>query len=397
MSRPIERMKFVNFNRPVLTEGRHNIQVTQKVTEPQSQTFTCAEDFYVTGRAYTIDINDIFSFAPNENECGDLSKLLPFITLENKNFPWEKRIMGDIGTTPVPWVALVVISSQEPSAEKDITIEELQNQIPPRTFYPDKSVLPPVVVEKDSDLCHIVDIPKELYHSIMPSFEDMTYLTHVRRVDLFYTEDNISAKDGDFSVVIANRFIPTGDKEPLKSTVHLVSMLGMTNEIPDSYDTVRLVSLHRWNVYSVRDNTETFQNLIDGLSKNKGMIGYDRDNEVLKRCYVPKKHMTRSGETTYSLYRSPLIPYANKDNNFSSKVTADGHLIYDPQKGIFDTSYAAAFQLGRLISLNHRTDSKALQAWRKGQRTDHHKILLRESINFIDVEELCKKMIKDMV
>ncbi len=397
MNRSDEKMRFINFIKPDLTEGMYTVTVTQSVTEPQAQNFSKSEDFYVSGKAYTLDINHVFNVSPSENECGDFSGLLPFITLDNKTFPWERKITDDIGTTPVPWVALIVISSGEKTEEKNIPISELLNQTPQGIFFPDKSKLPPITTEKDSDLCHIIDIPKELYQSIMPDYEDMSYLTHVRRVNLADTEDDIAAKDGDFSVVMANRFIPTGEDERLKSTVHLVSMLGIPAEIPGGYDCVRLVSLYRWDVYSVKDHSETFHQLIDDLGRNTGIIGYDKSNEVLKRCYVPKKHMTRSGETTYSLYRPPFIPYADKETDCSSKYTADGHLIYDPQNGVFDVSYAAAFQLGRLISLNRRTDSRSIAAWRKSQKTRSHKMLLQANIRFMDVGELCKKIMKEMV
>lgn len=390
-------MKFIDFMKPVLTDGKHSVTVTHNVTAPEKQTFTVAEDFYVSGRAYTLDVNTIFSTSPAESESGDFSQLLPFITLDTKSFPWERHIADDVNGVPVPWVALIVLSSREDCTEADITVSQLLNEVPERTYFPDKKLLPPVVVEKEDELCHIVDISAELYHSILPSYEDMTYLTHVRRVNLADTEDEIAAKDGEFSVIMANRFVPTDSGTPLRSTVHLVSLLGMPQTIPGDFLKVRLVSLHRWSVYSVRDNAETFQQLIDGLSQNTGVIGCDKENDVLQRGYVPKKHSTRSGETTYSLYRSPLIPYANKVIDNSSKHTADGYLIYDPQKGIFDTSYAAAFQLGRLISLSCKADSRTISNFRKSHKLTVHKEQLRANISIIGVQELCEQLTKDVL
>lgn len=389
-------MKFIDFIKPVLMDGEHTVTVTQNVTAPQTQSFAQSEPFYVAGKAYTLDPNDVFSVSPTENECGDFSKLLPFITIENKTFPWERKITADIQRVPVPWVALIVLSATENTEEGDISVADLLRYTPAATYFPSQNQLPKIVIEKESDVCHVVDLSKELYHAIMPTYEEMIYLTHIRRVNLAHTEDDIIEKDGDFSVIMANRFIPTGINEPLKSTVHLVSMLGMPREIPSGYDKVRLVSLHRWNTYSVQDNSQVFQQLIDTLSSNTGMIGCNKDNEVLKRCYVPKKHMTRSGETTVSLYRPPLIPYANKEIDSTSKYTADGHLIYDPKNGIFDTSYAAAFQLGRLISLHRKADSERIDAWRKNRKAISHQRLLRANIGRIDVVELCRKMSEDM-
>jgi len=388
-------MKFIRFIRPTLTAGEHTVSVTQSVTSPANESFNQSETFYVATRAYSIDPNDVFTISPSENEGGDFSKLLPFITIENRVFPWERKIADDIGGAPVPWVALIVISSAESVSESDISISDFAANTPAGIFCPGKDKQ--VVTEKDEDLCHVVDIPKELYRDIMPTHEDMVYLTHARRVNLANTDDSLIGKDGDFSVVMANRFVPTGETEPLKSTVHLVSMLGVPEKPPAEYDKIRLVSLHRWNVYSKKDDSQTFQELIDRLKNNTGIMGCDKKSDVLKRCYVPKKHMTRSGEATYSLYRSPLIPYSAGKIIEGSKYTADGHLIYDPENGVFDASYAAAFQLGRLISLSRKADAKLIDTWRKNGRARAHKKQLRANAVGVDAFALCEKITHNMV
>lgn len=390
-----DKMKFMEYIKPVLGGGKYTVNVTQKVEEPVKQSFVETEEFYVASRAYTLEADTVFSVSPAENECGDFSRLIPFITLKNATLPWEYKIRDDIGGKPVPWVALIVISCDEGAEESELTVGELLGTRPSHIYFPDKSLLPGLTIEKDDDLCHVVDLPKKLYDSLMPSFEEMILLTHARRVNLADTEDRVAALDGDFSVVMANRFIPTGAEEIQKSTVHLVSMMGMDGKIPENCDTVRLVSLHRFPVFSVRDNSETFAGLIEGLSKNTGMIGYDREHEVLKRGYVPKKHRTRSGEMTYSLYRSPLLPYANRHIDIGSVHTADGRLIYDPEKGIFDASYAAAFQMGRLIALNRKADSGLMAAFRKRMKMGTHKRLLAQSMEPVDIYEAVKNMIGD--
>lgn len=399
-----DKMKFIDFVKPSLASGKHRINITQKVTvaentgAPKTDIFTAEEEFYVCGNAYNLDLNDVFSIAPTENESGDFSKMLPFIVIENETFPWERSIASDIAKTPVPWVALIVLSSKENAVEAELTVSQLIDSAVPSNVYFPKEALPKVVKEKDSDICHIVEIPRGLYDSIMPEFKDLTYLTHVRRVNLADTEDEVSAKDGDFAVITANRFVPTGEGEALKSTVHLVSLLGLperSQSIPQECTKIRLVSLFRWNVYSVCDSSKAFEKLIDGLGRNTGIIGFDLENETLKNCYVPKKHITRTGETTYSLYRSPLLPYQAPVLNPSAKATADGHLIYDPQTGIMDASYAAAFQLGRIISLNSKADSKKIDAWRKNKKLKLHKELLLQNIKLPDVTKVCMKMTEE--
>lgn len=393
MNKVYDKMKFIDYINPMLKSGEYEVSITQKVTSPQKEVVTEKEGFYVATRAYTLDVESVFSVSPTENECGDFSKLIPFITLKNRTYPWDYKTKEDINGVPAPWVALIVISFNEKVKEADIAIADLLSKTPKNIYFPQKSDLPQEVTESSMDLCHIIDMPKELYNSIIPTAEEMTYLVHARRINLADTEDNISALDGDFSVIMANRFIPTGENKLLKSTVHLVSMLGMPDKISDGYDMVRLVSLHRFNTFSIKDNSEGFTQIIENLSKNTGIIGYDQENEILKRGYVPKKHYVRTGEVTYSLYRSPLIPYKNKEMDFKLKNTADGHLIYDSTFGVFDTSYASAFQIGRLISLSQRANSKMITTFRKKQKIKAHKKMLSENMQKPDIAELFKNMI----
>lgn len=395
MNTQYEKMRFINYMKPILSAGKYTVSATQNVVTPQSDEFHTEESFYVASRAYTLDTDTVFSVSPSENEVGDLSHMIPFITLKRETLPWEYKISDDINGVPVPWVALIVISADEKISESDMTVRELLSSTPPDVYFPEKELLPETVMDKEEDVCHVLDIPKDLYFSIMPGYEDMICLTHARRVNLADTEDNVAAMDGDFSVVMANRFVPSGENEILQSTVHLVSMIGAPREVTPDINFIRLVSLYRFHVFSVCDQSESFGELIESLSKNTGSIGYDQNNEILRRCYLPKKHYTRSGECTYSLYRPPFIPYDNSGRSYGSKHTADGHLIYDPENGVLDVSYAAAFQIGRLISLNSATESKKMTSIRNSRKMMAHQIQLNETLKPIDIPTLLKNIIKD--
>lgn len=395
MNTQYDKMRFINYIKPILRAGGYKVSATQNVETPQSDEFHTEENFYVASRAYTLAADDVFSVTPSENEVGDLSHMIPFITLKSRTLPWEYRISDDINGVPVPWLALIVISAHEEITESDITVKELLSHTPSGVFFPNKELLPEAVLDKEDDVCHVLDIPKDLYFSIIPGYEDMVCLTHAKRVNLADTEDNVAAMDGDFSVVMANRFIPSGENEILQSTVHLVSMMGAPREPASDIDSIRLVSLYRFHVFSICDHSESFGELIESLSKNTGSIGYDQNNEILRKCYLPKKHYTRSGECTYSLYRPPLIPYDNSGSSYGSKYTADGHLIYDPKNGILDVSYAAAFQIGRLISLCSATESKKMTSIRNSRKMAAHQIQLNEAFKSFDIPALLKKIIKD--
>jgi hypothetical protein len=72
--------------------------------------------------------------------------------------------------------------------------------------------------------------------------------------------------------------------------------------------------------------------------------------------YAALTHDFRDGGLTFSWYRGPLIPYllglvVNDDQSNPVFRTADSLLRYDPASGLFDTSYAAGFELGWLLAL----------------------------------------------
>ena len=377
-----EKMRFTDYIRPPLEAGRYTVRVSQKVTQPEQEEFKAETQFYITGHAFTLPKEDIFSCFPSAEESGEFETFLPYIVMENRTFPWEQVITRDRDGVPVPWVALIVLADGE-AEEQDMTVKQLlggQKGI----YFPDRSKLPAVYCEGEGDSCHVVDVPKRLFDSIMPKVEELPLLCHVKQVDLAKTEDSICEKDGFFSVVCGSRLIPSGADTPVKSTVHLVSLLGYQDltGIPDC-DKVRLVSLYHWNVYSQKQSEENFPAVIERLRKNCGVMGYDRDTELRRQGSSVKEHITRTGEKTYSLYRSPLLPFLNEEEfDMTAKHTADGRLIYDKSVGILDVTYSAAWQLGRMVTLARQGMAEKIQQDRAERKQEEHQKLLASKLDF---------------
>jgi hypothetical protein len=85
-------------------------------------------------------------------------------------------------------------------------------------------------------------------------------------------------------------------------------------------------------------------------------------NGAYARGYAVFNHVMRQGEKTVSWYRGPLVPLNyDKPVQFQEPVAnADELLRYDPDTGLFDVTYAAAWQLGRLLALQNRGFALAL-------------------------------------
>ena len=84
--------------------------------------------------------------------------------------------------------------------------------------------------------------------------------------------------------------------------------------------------------------------------------------------YTALDHKLRTGETTVSWYRGPLIPRNQSDQDTGRVSSSDAALRYDPRYGLFDTTYAAAWQLGRLLALQNQSFALTLSRIRKTAR-----------------------------
>ena len=93
----------------------------------------------------------------------------------------------------------------------------------------------------------------------------------------------------------------------------------------------------------------------------------DLANGFLTQGYVPLPHSFRRGGKSVSLYRSPLMPgrpVEEVPDDFPVHA-ADRLLRYHNDYGLFDTSYAAPWELGRLLCLNNKRISLELYRWKR--------------------------------
>ena len=400
-------MKFIEKIEPSSGSGKISVEVTQQVqiTKPDGEVINdelkASKEFLIASRAFTLDVSDVYSVSPAENACGNFANELPHITLCKRTIPWEfKSSLGE------PWLALIPLSGRE-YEEKDMTIAELkQNK---EDIYFPVSAQPAVYLEKDTDLCHVIDMDKALFQKIAPRKGERSLLAHGKFLNLLQKTDETVKMDGYFSTVVGGRFVPTADTDAVKSTIHLVSMLGYDEpeKLPADCVRVRLVSLYHWSVFSRRDEEAGFVSLMKGLQCD--VLRIDKANTLLQHGYVPPRHLFRSGESTVSLYRGPLVPFRaagakQKEEAAVEKIpaTSDGALIFDRETSLFDASYSAAWQMGRLLTLRNKGVVAAIVKWRKRVETI---LLKRAASDFMNAKmkeeysakNLAEKAVKHML
>jgi hypothetical protein len=233
--------------------------------------------------------------------------------------------------------------------------------------------MPETDSETLSDLCKVVDIPLSLFEKTAPLKEELHLLSHVRSIDTFDKPDDMFNPETavTYSEILSNRFIPSAETiapDNLKSSFYLVSLEGVADYLPvgensisslknTEFTTVRLVCFFTWDVYSEKGNSADFNKLASELSV--APFTFEETSELISpfisEGYTPMCHYTRSGEKTVSLYRSPLIPSKPENIEAIPKYDADGRIGYNEENGIFDMTYAAAWQLGRILTLSHKS------------------------------------------
>ncbi|GAA4198619.1 hypothetical protein GCM10022252_49410 [Streptosporangium oxazolinicum] len=351
-------LTFLAYRRPSLPLGDYTIKATQELrsvapaTRVETTSFETTRSFSVSGDRFTLPPETVRSVFPPDGGLGEHSAVLPHVVLDRATLPWERSAYGASATAP-PWLALLVFSGDEQPPRKTVTLGTLASGgafIPAPTLERGQNATDPV---------NVIDVPRSLLVSIMPSLDDLGRLAHVRRAG------------EESAVVIANRLPAPG----VSSTVHLVSIEGRYGDSgfgagPDTPGAlVRLVTLASWRFACVSKEL-TFPYLVRALAHGGRPFrlpdsGVPEAEPFLRQGYVPVAHTLRQGGRTASWYRGPFVTGdSSADTRFGVR-TPDELLRYHPSAGMLDIGYAAAWQLGRLLTLQHTTVARSVYTWKR--------------------------------
>jgi len=431
-----ETIMFVTGHEPPISPGTYQLTVKQEVQIPgmtvgQSgksiqETYINTKTVVVQGERFRIDPLAIDSVFPPDQSEGTYECVLPHILLSRKSLLWERKS----GVDGAPWLALLVFHTNDPEGIPPIKPAMVGDLLRDRLLKPppnskleerDSTLKPSTATYIDAhkawklnhgegiwDPCMVVDVPVTLFKDIAPAQEDLKWLAHRRIVD----DGDPKKKPREFSVIFANR-LP--QKAPLQgasiSAAYLVSLEGMAGflRVKMSRPSIkvngaeathlRLVVLKAWNFKSQSVTEHGLGNLKNGYGPLR--ITYDdrkaaTANELeasknvanaLMMGYTAMDHITRWGDRTLSWYRGPFVPFKSEiplvvapppinrngyEADHAPICTADQALRYVADLGMLDVSYAAAWQLGRLMALRDTTFSLALFHWKREIRQKTH-------------------------
>ncbi len=125
----------------------------------------------------------------------------------------------------------------------------------------------------------------------------------------------------------------------------------------------RLVVLHKWSFEC--EGEGDFQGLMQRL--DVGLIGKAKGSlpKVTDSGHIPVPLGTRGGTQEDALYRGPLVPFPLTRDPAGPYHSADQARRVSPDTGVEDISYAAAFEVGRLLAAADGRLAQELMRWRR--------------------------------
>lgn len=380
--KPKGKIKFISSDKPGIPDGVYDLTVSQSfsagtggiIAKDTTRTLRIA----ALGPRFSLDPQQVIGKFPPDKSLGEYHTILPHIVLKRSILPWERLISKADADADAPWLALLLFTKDETITNQTLTLETLCNAPPPGVQFP------PVTLEPwhpKNDRVLVIDVPGAVLQKALPAREALPYLAHVRQSA---DQDDAPA----YPIIIAGRLAQPGKA----CIVHLVSLEGRADLFDriDAGKTYRLVSLTSWSFASTKGEA-TFKELVVKAWQNSA----DRDktetsinelrmptldsaadhgaaaiNGFYRQGLVPLPHQTRQGNRLVSWYRGPLLPGRGTEPfRFADlQVAAADQLVrYDSKCGMFDVSYAAAWELGRLLMLRRRRVSMAFFNWKRAR------------------------------
>lgn len=422
---PAGAMYLFDYVTPPLMPGSYRVEASTRVhASGINETLSQTRHFDVVGPRFALSPADVGGVFPPRNARGSFEGTLPHIAIKRRTFPWERRIAAALPRPaasaqppeyPVPWVALLLFDDGEYTLLEDLPLE---NVVPPSVF--------DALGRPEGIRVTAVEADTELVRSLMPSIEELQLLTHVRWVNKDDRELSVEGSDGWFSVVMGNRLPVRGAKcraclvsleqrpelipvdapgsispprdgrfprppsgvldaemlpddtrrrragDPRNVRAQIVGgVIDPSNYVVDGEagqlvigPRVRLVVLDSWQFTC--EGAGTFRHLMENL--DVGMIGKpDKTSQpqLTDTGHLRLRLVDRAGVEESVWYRGPLVQYELTRDTQGPYHSADQARRVAPDTGAEDVSYAAAFEVGRLLAAADGRLAQELMRWRR--------------------------------
>lgn len=380
----VKKAVFAESCAPPLKSGEY-IMTASLCSKTLGDSFPVKQELWVEGERFAIQEEDICCVYPPAGSRGSFGNSLPHIVFYRKTLPWERSAdaqKNGLSATPsfhTPWLALLQLREGE---AKTVSADTVKNALHPASsdiYVPHLHLRK----EEENDMCSYIDLETTLFREVFPAYEDLPYLCHARKTEPYAKSDDLCGPENEWCSVIMGARMPDVSGEGRKNSVYLVSLEGYDNysmnDKIDGFSCIRLFVLHSWTYEAVSvpwHFKEICKNLNAGSLTLPAQDGQEAALSFLEHGYVPMRHQIRNGDSAVSFYRGPLTPTAVKHREIPSVSSSDSLYVYDPEIGMFDVSYACAWQIGRLAALNQKSIAlKLLQARTENRKKIHTAML----------------------
>lgn len=412
---PLEpgQVEFYQAIMPPLQAGEYQVSASLPVQLPGQSgvapTYSSQEQFAIAGPRFRLEPNTVQQVYPPANMAGVYNEVLPHAVLRMRTLPWARTI-DDVppapGAVSPPWLALLTLYPDDLMNNGNPV--NIQQGTVSGFLTPQSGVIVPdipaseLTQEQLAEPLMYMELPQEVFWGIAPTYADLPFLAHAREVNTDGKEILGLDEDGYFSVVVGNRLPMAGTSAgQTLNTMLLVSLEGLKSALPvdgqsppsgAANTVVRICVLASWAFpcsVSAGDFLELMQNLSTDLLRMPytcpapSSPAETTAQHAVGWGYVPLLNNTRAGEETTSWYRGPATPVGTSLDSDGPYQFSDHAIRYDPGPdngtvagtGMFDMSYACAWQIGRLVALSNSAFATALAAWRRelaNQQNEDH-------------------------
>ena len=402
---PDDQIQFVDRHRPRLPDGGYQITLYQQVTigdhtltdqrhigpyvvEDQTKAAPIAAhfpepdkpvtvNFHVLGPRFQLDPALVHAVFPPDNSQGRYSHTLPHLILERSTLPWERFAQGKVKDpeTGLPWLALLLFEADQAPPLKTVPLPTLLAETGPG--FP---ALQPEISNETAEAVTVIDVAWKDVRPLLPTAVELPFLTHVRLVGHPERPPDPDG-NGERAVIVGSR-LPTPGKA---CVMHLVALEGRYLPQGDGFafhaivdaaadDTMmRFVSLKTWSFTCLPDG-DNFKQRLEKLNRSPSTLHMPVTTAVagspaerfVRSGYHALPHFWRRGAETRSWYHGPLLPAAIDPPQLPLPArSSDELLIFDTALGMFDVSYAAAWELGRMMALQDSAFALRLFHWKR--------------------------------
>lgn len=405
-----------------LPPGEYRVHVETAVALPGATLPAIDRHFRIEGPRFRLAPTEVAGVFPPRSARGPFTDAMPHVALGRRTLPWE-RTADPAGTLTLPppaagappaptgappWLALLLFDETETPEATLLADRKVVDVLPA----PVKALLHPPA----DATCDAIEVDSALLRQLLPSLEELHLLSHVRQVNIEDRELSAGDSDGWFSVVVCAR-VPLPNRKyraclvslegrtdliqvtpPAVATGVVVGGVGGVGGVIDAIDVAsgvaaaaaagtgvgglaaleldftpierillrkdRLILLHSWTFECT--GTGTFQGLAERL--DVGMIGDVRGDwpKITDTGHIAMSLRSRAGSDDTVWYRGPLVPFPISRDTRGPYHSADQARRIALDTGLEDVSYAAAFEVGRLLAAADARLAQELMRWRRG-------------------------------